>query len=69
LFWVNPSFWVIQRRRPFPIPSRNFLTRCKEILEPMMLRIAPAAALFSAYSARRCDAVCRIGKWQVSSSI
>ena len=25
-----PSFWVIRRRRPFPIPSRKFAPRCKE---------------------------------------
>ena len=34
-----PSFWVIPRRRPFPIPSRKFGPRCKKSLEPV-LRIA-----------------------------
>ena len=28
------SFWVIRRRRPFPIPSRNFAPRCKKIWKP-----------------------------------
>src|SRR5881398_3171231 len=25
-----PSFWVIRKRRPFPISSRKFAPRCKE---------------------------------------
>src|SRR6267142_3948397 len=30
LSWLWSSFSVTRRRRPFPIPSRNFAPRCKK---------------------------------------
>jgi hypothetical protein len=36
LLGLWPSFWLIPRRRPFPIPSRNSAPHCKESLEPVL---------------------------------
>src|SRR5204862_7316230 len=75
-----PSFRLIRRRRPFPIPSRKFAPRCKESLEPAYR--AGGCYVFGLVSRDEshyewhCLGFCsgeatplaEMGKWQVSSS-
>src|SRR4029453_5955999 len=63
---------ITRRRRPFPIPSRNFAAHCKEGLEPVLRNRAgrrcgrveeePVPMALSWVLRRQCDGACRIGE-------